>query len=1258
MNLTFSKLSSLLLFSFILFGNIINTLFAQSLILNKNVFGDVVFDGQVNAMAKYNDTMYVGGIFKRVGVNKVAFAVLDYQQNVLDNFPRISSPLNGNGPAVQKMVSDKSGGYFLAGNFGMVGNEKRNNIARINADGSVHPFVADGIIQDAVRSMDIFGDTLFLGLHTNNGYGGQKGAFISVDVSTALPVTGMPEVNGEVRAMEPDGNGGYFIGGVFTEVGDSLRLNLAHINSGGVVTSWNPQASDKVTGIKVNGNSVFVCGYFATIGGIARPSIAALNKQTGLVLPWNANATSQIDCMLIDGSFIFFGGTMSQVGGQTRRTLAKVALSDGAVSSWNAPYNLGSVAAICVVNSKLYVGGQFSSNFGQSYKYLTALDKNTGIETGWSPNIPVGGIRVNALLAANNVMYVGGAFTNIANANRSNIAAIDTATGLATSFNPVITFPGASPTLPGSYPVSALALQGNTLYLGGQGFQTVNGQPRPGLAAVSILTGNTTGWQPLNNGAIVYALSIANSKLLIGGSLFNRVATESIDWLIALNKNTGQKIDWASQVNGNIKNVIVSDSTLYIGGGFTSVGTELRTGLAAFTLPGLQLTSWNPILSSPFSPAGTGLADCMEVKGRTIYVAGNFNALNGTTRNYLAAIDSATGNTLSWNPAPNSAVYSIKLKDNLLYVGGNFNTIGGKTRNKIAALSLTNGQATNWFCDADAQVTDIQALGNYVYAKGDFTIIGNATRPGFAQLDAATGDATSFNPLLTNSITSCIPLQDKIFLYGSFASVNNVARIGLAAIQVSTGKILPWQNNLDIGGITTMLLDSNTLFVGGGFNSISNVAKSNLAAIDITTNQVKPWTVNLDGGVYTLAVNGSVLYIGGGFNTVNGITRKYAASINKNTGIVGNWNPAPNSAVKAIVPDGGVVYIGGLFTILGVSPNLVARSIAATNASNGSVTSWDPGSLNIDANAGRGVNALVKYGSTLYAGGSFFNHFANSTATQLNGLAAFNTTSGALTNWRPINVGVQEGSFIPQINSLVINPANKSLLVGSYRFSVLGSMPASGLAEISLASGYSISDNVFIDHLLSSSGYKPSINALLVEDGKLYAGGFFTTINSSDKFNAAAFDINTIRISLCPPTSSTTLLSNISGTNFQWQANTGNGFTNISNTANYAGSNTATLQLLNIQSSWNNYKYRCVVDGNFSSAYTLNFTTEWVGSSNSLWNNPANWSCGVLPDNNTNVIIKRGDVLVTANSSCKSIYVDKYASFTINPNIQFIITGP
>ena len=139
---------------------------------------------------------------------------------------------------------------------------------------------------------------------------------------------------------------------------------------------------------------------------------------------------------------------------------------------------------------------------------------------------------------------------------------------------------------------------------------------------------------------------------------------------------------------------------------------------------------------------------------------------------------------------------------------------------------------------------------------------------------------------------------------------------------------------------------------------------------------------------------------------------------------------------------------------------------------------------------------------------------------------------------------------------------------------------------------------------------------------------------------------------LCAPTASTSLVSSLTGTTYQWQVNTGSGFANITNNANYAGVNTATLQISNAPSSWNGYQYRAIVDGANSTVLILGFTNYWNGTVSNAWENPANWSCNSIPDINTDVFINTGTVVINSNGVCRSIKVSPGASVTVNTSFN------
>jgi len=141
---------------------------------------------------------------------------------------------------------------------------------------------------------------------------------------------------------------------------------------------------------------------------------------------------------------------------------------------------------------------------------------------------------------------------------------------------------------------------------------------------------------------------------------------------------------------------------------------------------------------------------------------------------------------------------------------------------------------------------------------------------------------------------------------------------------------------------------------------------------------------------------------------------------------------------------------------------------------------------------------------------------------------------------------------------------------------------------------------------------------------------------------------------LCPG-GDFTLASDIVGNDYQWQVNSGSGFTDIADNENYIGTNNSVLQLHNIPASWYGYQYRNLVDGNINS-FSISFKNTWVGAVSTAWENPLNWSCGILPDANTDVVINSGTVELNSSTAIRSLTQSPSATLTIHTGNQLTVT--
>jgi hypothetical protein len=139
------------------------------------------------------------------------------------------------------------------------------------------------------------------------------------------------------------------------------------------------------------------------------------------------------------------------------------------------------------------------------------------------------------------------------------------------------------------------------------------------------------------------------------------------------------------------------------------------------------------------------------------------------------------------------------------------------------------------------------------------------------------------------------------------------------------------------------------------------------------------------------------------------------------------------------------------------------------------------------------------------------------------------------------------------------------------------------------------------------------------------------------------------------------IASSISGTSYQWQVNRGAGFVNLQNDLHHAGVTGSQLMLLDVQSDYYGYEYRCLVNGGMASdIYTVKITAQWTGFANKDWENPANWGCGSVPDANTDVFIYNGKPNypeINCNRICRSVYATPGTSLKVTDGKIFYIKG-
>ena len=136
------------------------------------------------------------------------------------------------------------------------------------------------------------------------------------------------------------------------------------------------------------------------------------------------------------------------------------------------------------------------------------------------------------------------------------------------------------------------------------------------------------------------------------------------------------------------------------------------------------------------------------------------------------------------------------------------------------------------------------------------------------------------------------------------------------------------------------------------------------------------------------------------------------------------------------------------------------------------------------------------------------------------------------------------------------------------------------------------------------------------------------------------------------------------GYTYQWQVNKGSGFINITNDNVYSGTDSNLLILKNIPDSFYGYQYRCLQTNEtvtfYSTLISLKFTSSWTGTVSTAWEDSRNWSCGTVPTQYIDVIIKNAVSnypLVSSSAFCHALSTLSGASVTVKAGFKLVVSG-
>lgn len=401
--------------------------------------------------------------------------------------------------------------------------------------------------------------------------------------------------------------------------------------------------------------------------------------------------------------------------------------------------------------------------------------------------------------------------------------------------------------------VKNLKRQDDLLFVMGK-FTKVNGERRRGFAAIDLSENTLLDWDPdifegVSDAVIADSILVLNSCELIG------------NWV-----NGGAPINIENQevrVFPDIESVtcVIPDNQggWYISGGFTSVDDSLRDGLAHVDHSGV-VTGFNHSVDGPINE--------IEMRTDTLYLAGDFNLVDGQGRNNLAAIDLNTDSLTALSQEFNAPVKAIQVTPDSIIVGGEFTRIeefstGGiaQTNNDQIDTILGYNEMELEFGDRPIFVSD-ESGGWYVFS--DFDSIAGQPRNGTAHINqngVLTGWQSNVQPSIYLQDVELV--GDLIFLAGNGTDGNNYYS-ELYAIDKTSGIYqdidFPFGEQF---GVRQIESKGDTLFLAGGFNIDGQV--HSLIAYSISNNEVIELSDPPEDDIYSLTQGNGYLFAMGNF---------------------------------------------------------------------------------------------------------------------------------------------------------------------------------------------------------------------------------------------------------------------------------------------------------------------------------------------------------------------------------------------------------
>ena len=949
------------------------------------------------------------------------------------------------------------------------------------------------------------GPVYAVAVQPTDGSGVIAGDFSSYDATNATRIaratpTGAPDAgfiantglgaDGFIDALAIDAAGGIFIGGAFDAFNGVQRNGIARLNIDGTLDNsvFLPGfgANNILSSIVIQPNGqILIAGSFTTYNTNNLNYIARLNPDGSVDPTFNPGAgpnddiipsQTSINSMALqpDGRIVI-GGDFTSVDGISRNYIARLN-ADGSLDTTFDPGEGANdvVNAVAVdANNLILVGGAFTQlgTLGGS-EGIERLNPDGSVDTTFGDGSGTSDIVNTITLQPDGRILLGGIFTSVNQTRRVSIARLLTDGTLDTSFMDTaynqfagLINPYYSVDINAANPVYSMALQADTNILIGGSFTQVGGgfsrgDIRPRSNVARLIGGATPG--PGN-------IAMAYSAYSAAGQLTNSSASITIN-----------------RINGTLGPALatIEPVTLAAGPGAAAYGVDFLFAPTTVTYGTTWSGTWmlsDGVAGANYNTSVTILANndanttlnlqLTQPVGSDIFFLGGANV--ATSAGLLSSTyTEQDGENIPLGVALGQSLSPLNILRNNLHPG---------VLSFSSPLYYTNENAVDAFINvvrtggSDGNVTvKYKTVNGTALAGTDYS---SAT--GTLSFSAGKTNAVIIVPIINGTVAQA----DRylyVQLYTPGGTAGSVPTLGVTNAQlVIVNDNTPGGNVGFANGIPVVFGTTNLMTYG---------TNENLGAAQITvtrqggsTGQLKVWVASSDG----TARNG-VNYLGFTNQLVwaSGVSGPQTISVPVIQDFVVTSNLTVNLRLFSAAVNGvtNALYLGGIYT---------NALLTITNVDNPGTLAFNLSSYSFNDDGGAAIIPVVRSGGTA---GTITAKLITYDGTAQTGINYYGTnTTITFTNGQ-----MSESFRLPIINPMAMGPnlAFSVVLTNASPTNALGT-PHVATVNIINSETYNQPPGIIDPTYNPTAGFDGPVFALALEpsDGKLLVGGSFTQAN-------------------------------------------------------------------------------------------------------------------------------------------------------------------